>query len=131
MTKEDCLRRAADNLQRHQMGFEGEAIGLKVIKKDLARKGVKGTRHKHPFDVITEEDAWEIKTVGADAKDIKMTVKGNQKIKKEAWAKANDKDPKSMLIVINDKIDIYTRDGVGGFRPGTMEKLGTFEKEKI
>ena len=128
MANERCLRVSADNLERHQMGFEGEAIGLNLLKTDLKRKGVKGTRHKHPFDVITDKEAWEIKTCGADAKDIKMTVKGVQKEKKLAWAKENNKEPKSMLIIINDKVDVYTRDGVGGYRPSTMTKVGSYPK---
>ena len=111
------------------MGFEGEAIAQKIISKK--QKSAKLTRHKHEFDILTNKEAWEVKTVGADAKDIKMTVKGSQKIAKETWAAKNKKEIKSMLVVINDKIDVFVRDGVGGFRPNTMKKLGTFDKSEF
>ena len=127
MAKTQCLRAAQNNLERHQMGFEGEAIGYDVVKK-LGYKKVTLTKHKDPFDIVTKDTAWEVKTCAADAKDIKMTVKTAQREKKIEWAKANGKEPKSMLIVVNDKTDVYIRDGIGAFRPTNMTKLGSYGK---
>jgi hypothetical protein len=129
---EACLRKIAnDNLARHQLGFRGEAIGKDVIKKELGEKGVRTTRHKAKFDVVSDDTAWEVKAVSADAKDIKMTVKTPQQKAKNKWARENGKKPKSMLIVVNDMIDVYVRDGVGGYRPSTMEHIGKFPKKRF
>ena len=129
---EACLRKfARDNLARHQLGYLGEKIGRQVGREELKLKGIKGTPHKHAFDMLTKTEAWEVKTVSEQAKDIKMTCKGKQKERKIAWAKKNKKDMKSMLIVVNDKIDVYVRDGVGGFRPANMEHIGSFTRKRF
>ena len=128
---ESCLKIASDNLERHQLGLRGEAIGENIISKELGEKGAKTTRHKAKFDVVTDDTAWEVKTVSAEAKDIKMTVKTPQQKAKKKWARENGKKPKSMLIVVNDMIDVYIRDGVGGYRPSTMEKVGSFPKKRF
>jgi hypothetical protein len=127
-----CLRKIAnDQFAKHQLGFKGEEIGKSVISKELGEKGVKTTRHKAKFDVVTDKNAWEVKTVSSQAKDIKMTVKKPQQIAKNKWAKENGKKAKSMLIVVNDMIDVYVRDGVGGFRPVNMEKVGSYPKKRF
>lgn len=127
-----CLRKfAKDNTERHQLGFLGEKIGRQLAREDLKLKGVVGTPHKHEMDMITSRTGWEVKAVSKDAKDWKMTVKTPQRLKKEAWAKENKKTLKSMLIVVNDMIDVYTRVGVGGFRHTTMDKMGSYPRSKF
>ena len=117
-----CLGKARNNFERHQMGFDGEAIGEKVLRK-LGYKGVKLTTHKAPFDLITKSTAWEVKTVSVLSKQLQMNVKRNQKAKKLGWAAANNKKPKSMLVVVNDSANVYVKDGIGKFRPGGMKRV--------
>jgi hypothetical protein len=96
----------------------------------LAKKGYKNpvtTKHKDKFDIITDREAWEVKTVGADAVDHKMSVKAKQKASKIAWAKENKKKPMSMLIIVNDYTEVYTKAGLGKFRPGGMKKVATYK----
>jgi len=121
-----CLRKAKNQLEKHQMGFDGEHIGEVVLRR-LGYKGVKLTSHKSKFDILTSREAWEIKTVGRDAVDKKMSVKAKQKLEKLAWAKKNGKRPKSMMVIVNDSAEVYIRDGLGKFRAGGMKKVRTFK----
>lgn len=121
-----CLRKAKNQLEKHQMGFDGEHIGEVALRR-LGYKGVRLTSHKSKFDILTSREAWEIKTVGRDALDKKMSVKAKQKVEKLAWAKKNRKRPKSMMVVVNDSAEVYVRDGLGKFRPGGMKKVRTFK----
>lgn len=125
-TNKPCLRKAKNQLEKHQMGFDGEHIGEVVLRR-LGYKGVKLTSHKSKFDILTSREAWEIKTVGRDAVDKKMSVKARQKLEKLAWAKKNKRRPKSMMVVVNDSAEVYIRDGLGKFRPGGMKKVRTFK----
>ena len=117
-----CLRRANDNLERHQLGFDGEHVASKVLK-EMGYKNIRTTSHKAVIDITTSRTVWEIKAVGNGAKDWKMTVKTHQRLKKMALAKKTKKDLKSMLLVMNDKAEVYIRNGVGGFRHTTMKKV--------
>lgn len=117
-----CLRHAKNNLERHQLGFDGEHIGSQVLK-GMGYKGIRTTRHKSAVDIITSKTVWEVKAVSNGAKDWKMTVKTHQQAKKIALAKKLGKDLKSMLIVMNDMAEVYIRNGVGGFRHTTMKKV--------
>lgn len=120
-----CLRKAHNQLEKHQMGFDGEHIGEGVLTA-LGRKGVKLTRHKHHFDILTAREAWEVKTVGRDALH-QMSVKAKQKLEKLAWAKAHKLRPKSMMVIINDMAEVYVKDGIGKFRAGGMKKVKVYK----
>lgn len=122
-----CLRKAKSNLEKHQMGFDGEHIGQTVIAQILKRKGVKLTRHKHKFDVLTAKEAWEVKTVGKGSKYHQMSVKADQKLKKLAWAKKNKKKAKSMLVLVNDVAEVYVKNGLGKFTAGGMKRVKTYK----
>ena len=120
-----CLASSLRQIEKHQMGFNGEHIGQSTLKK-MKYKGVKTTRHKDPFDIITGNTAWEVKTLSHEAKHIQMSVKPAQKASKLAWAEANNKRVKSMLVIVNDgKAEIFVKDGLGKFRPGGMKKVRT------
>lgn len=119
-----CLGKARNNLERHQMGFDGEHIGERTLKR-LGYKGVKLTTHKAPFDLVTKSTAWEVKTVSAGSKVLQMNIKRNQKAKKLGWATTNNKKPKSMLVVVNDSASVYIKDGLGKFRPGGMKRVAS------
>ena len=125
MPKKACLRKAQNQLEKHQMGFDGEHIGESTLKK-LGYKDITLTRHKHNFDLLTSRDAWEVKTVGVDAIH-QMSVTAKQKIKKLAWAKKNGKRAKSMLIVVDGEANIYVKSGIGKFRPKGMKKVATYK----
>ncbi len=125
-TNKTCLRKAKNQLEKHQMGFDGEHIGEVVLRR-LGYKGVKLTSHKSKFDILTAREAWEIKTVGRDALDKKMSIKAKQKVEKLAWAKKNRKSPKSMMVIVNDSAEVYVRDGLGKFRSGGMKKVATYK----
>ncbi len=125
-TNKTCLRKAKNQLEKHQMGFDGEHIGEVVLKR-LGYKNIVLTSHKSKFDILTAREAWEIKTVGRDALDKKMSIKAKQKVEKLAWAKKNKKSPKSMMVIVNDSAEVYVRDGLGKFRPGGMKKVVTYK----
>ena len=125
-TNKTCLRKAKNQLEKHQMGFDGEHIGEVVLKR-LGYKNVMLTSHKSKFDILTAREAWEIKTVGRDALDKKMSIKAKQKVEKLAWAKKNKKSPKSMMVIVNDSAEVYVRDGLGKFRSGGMKKVATYK----
>ncbi len=109
------------------MGFDGEHIGQTVLTQVLKRKGVKLTRHKHHFDILTAREAWEVKTVGVDSMYHQMSVKASQKVAKRAWARAHNLKPRSMLIVINDGAKVYVKNGLGKFRSGGMKRVKTYK----
>lgn len=121
-----CLRKAKNQLEKHQMGFDGEHIAETVLRK-LGYKGVTLTRHKHHFDVLTAREAWEVKTVGKGSKFHQMSVKARQKLGKLAWAKRNRKSAKSMLIVVNDTAEVFVKGGLGKFRTGGMKKVAIYK----
>ncbi len=125
-TNKTCLRKAKNQLEKHQMGFDGEHIGEVVLRR-LGYKNVVLTSHKSKFDILTAREAWEIKTVGRDALDKKMSIKAKQKVEKLAWAKKNRKSPKSMMVIVNDSAEVYVRDGLGKFRSGRMKKVATYK----
>jgi len=126
-TNKACLRKAENQLEKHQMGFDGEHIGEVTLRNVLNRKGVKLTSHKHEFDILTSREAWEVKTVGIDSKYHQMSVKAKQKLEKTAWAKKAKKKPQSMLIVVNKSAEVYVRSGLGKFRTGGMKKIKTYK----
>ena len=125
-TNKPCLRKAKNQLEKHQMGFDGEHIGQDTLEKKLKRKNPTITVHKHKFDILTDREAWEVKTVGLDA-EHKMSVKAEQKIKKLAWAKKHKKKPKSMMIIVNNAAEVYIRDGLGEFRAGGMKRVARYK----
>ena len=123
-----CVRKAMDQFERHQMGFDGESIGEKVLRDTLKYKGVELTRHKAKFDIVTKSTAWEVKTVGRDSKYKQMNVKPKQKKEKLKWAKEHKKKPKSMLIIVNDTAEVFIKDGIGKFIE--LLKNGSIELDK-
>ncbi len=125
MANKTCLRKAQNQLEKHQMGFDGEHIAEATLKK-MGYKDITLTRHKHNFDLLTSRDAFEVKTVGIDAIH-QMSVKAAQKLKKLTWAKKNGKRAKSMLIVVDGEASVYMKSGVGKFRPKGMKKVGTYK----
>lgn len=125
MPNKACLKKAKNQLEKHQMGFDGEHIGETTLKK-LKYKNPTLTSHKHKFDILTDREAWEVKTVGLDA-EHKMSVKKGQKIKKLAWAKKHKKKVKSMMVIVNDMANVYVKNGLGEFRPGGMKKVATYK----
>jgi len=108
------------------MGRNGEHIAAEVLRK-LGYKAVEITIHKHPFDVLTSRTAWEVKTHGYDSAKQQMDVNTTQMKRKLAFAKKNRLKVKSVFININDKAEVFIRDGLGNFRRGAMKRVAVFD----
>lgn len=118
-----CLDYSLRNLENHQVGFDGEHIAHNTLNK-MGYKNPQVTRHRDPMDIITSKTAWEVKTLRYGGKaPARMFIKPNQKKAKLAWCKANGKNPKSMLIMINEVCEVFIRDGLGSFSPGSMKRV--------
>lgn len=121
-----CLTKAENQFERHQAGFDGEHIGHNTLRR-MGYKDSATTNHRASMDIVTGKTAWEVKTFHYGAKHIQMGISAEQKAVKLAWCKANKKKAKSMLVLINDKSEVFIKDGLGKFRPGNMRKVRTIK----
>ena len=120
-----CLRKAQTQLEKHQLGFDGENIGLETLKKKGYKKP-RGTSHKHHFDLLTDREAWEVKTVSKGAPQ-QMWIKHNQKVEKLKWAKENHKQPMSMMVIVDGEAEVRVKKGLGMFRPKAMKRIAKYK----
>lgn len=121
-TRAKCLLRSKQDLERKQQGFDGEHIARDTLKK-MGFKDVTITNYRDPMDVLTKRTAWEIKTYNYGSKKRQMGIDAEQKKTKLDWCKTHKRKPKSMMILVNDKCEVFARDGLGKFRIGTMKRI--------
>ena len=124
-----CMEAVKRSLRNHQIGFNGEHIARQTLLKK-GYKNVDYTRHKAAMDLTTSRLAYEVKTFRYTTKNKQMGVSATQKAKKLLWSKTNNKKPKSIIVLIDGKAEVFIKDGIGKFRVGSMQKIGEYKDWK-
>lgn len=111
---------AAQQMQRHELGREGQAI-----VRELA--GGRQQRHKAPFDVVdfSMKAAYEVKTMSAMSKDLKVHISKASWDRKMAFVARYGVHPYLMAVVIHapDKVEVYRSELYQSIRVGQMEQI--------
>jgi len=130
LANKGCMLHQKNQFQKHQMGFDGEHVAMNALNK-LGYKGIQTTSHKHTFDLLSGRTAFEVKALDPRAIHHQMGVSATQKAKKLAWAVANKKKAKSVMVLMNDFAEVYIKGGVGKFRKGSMTKIARYDDWRL
>lgn len=111
---------AAQQIKRHALGRLGEAIAQKMF-------GGKKTKHTAPFDLVdfTAQTGYEIKTMSAYSRDLKIHISDHSMARKQAFAKEYGLKMVLIAMVIYDEkhVEVYSGELKQSMRVAQMEQI--------
>lgn len=100
-----------------------ERVGVRHALKLAGKR--KRQSFKAPFDLVTEDFGYEVKTMSADSKDKKIHIADSSFKRKMDFATRHKLEPVLMAIVIgNGKVEIYQSHLAQHIRVSQMQKIG-------
>jgi hypothetical protein len=100
-----------------------ERVGVRHALKLVGKR--KRQSFKSPFDLVTKEFGYEVKTMSADSKDKKVHIADSSYSRKIEFAAKHKIEPVLMAIIIGDgKVEIYQSHLAQSIRVSQMRKIG-------
>ncbi len=111
---------AAEQIKRHKLGRQGEAIVAGIVNG-------KTTKHTAPFDVVdfTSRKAYEVKTMSALSKDLKIHISDHSYGRKIQFATQYNLDMILIAVIIynENKVEVFSGELKQSIRVNQMRKI--------
>ena len=109
-----------EQCRKHKLGRKGEKIAAKIV-------GGKKTTHKAPFDIVdfAQGFAYEVKTMSAWSKDLKVSMASKSYESKLAFAAEYGVEPILIVVVVHSpkEVEVYSAPLRQRIRVNQMEKI--------
>ena len=86
--------------------------------------------HRAPIDVVTKTEGIEVKAFHTEAKEFKCRMAKDAIARKEAFCAKEGLKGRTVMVIVNDKFELYSRAGFGNFRKENMEFIGAYPNPK-
>jgi hypothetical protein len=119
---------AAQQIERHKLGRKGEKIVAELFNG-------KTTNHTAPFDVVdfTSGKAYEVKSMSALSKDLKIHISDHSYERKVKFAKQYKVKMVLIAVVIynEEKVEVYSGKLKQSVRINQMKRINLKARNKI
>jgi Fe2+ transport system protein FeoA len=108
------------------MSFETENLVAKLMRG-------KTTPHTYPVDIVGKGTAYEVKSLDVSDKTHKASMKPAAIERKNAWCDENGiKNRFTILAIVSGReIEVYQREGFGGYHKSRMTYVGSYPRKNI
>jgi len=109
---------AINQTTRCELERVGVGHALKLLKAQIRQS------FKAPFDVVTDKFAYEVKSMSANSRDLKIHISDSSYKRKVKFAKTNKVKPVLLAIVISDsEVTVYKSKLKQSIRINQMRKV--------